>query len=227
MLTITEQSWNALLTEKILHSSWKVKQMQNTHHAQRRLWVSRVSSRVPYLKNLLYTFILCLSNVHQWAVASVGKTKILHNAIPVAKQSRDTLIANWKWTEKPNFQPQNSTNFGSGYPSDPKCKTWVDRNCNIDAPFGFPDFVRFSWAPTKNALKEGADNCGPVVRWEADEDEEDDTGGKQSSLDSFMAVNSKGRKRGSLEDLKRKRQRLGVFNELGLSKVTKFVEVAY
>ncbi|KAL7528632.1 hypothetical protein ACHAXR_004397 [Thalassiosira sp. AJA248-18] len=144
----------------------------------------------------------------------------------VAKESRDTIIANWKWTEMPNYEPQNSNEFGSGYPSDPKCKSWLESNTNVDVPFGFPDFVRFSWGPAKNALKEGAAKCGPIVRWEADEDEEDESGGKQSSLDSFMVVKGegKGRKIGNLEDLKRKRPRLGVFNELGLSKVTQFVE---
>jgi len=144
----------------------------------------------------------------------------------VAKESRDTMMANWKWTETPNYVPQNSDKFGSGYPSDPKCKAWLESNINVDVPFGFPDFVRFSWAPAKNALKEGADKSGPIVRWEADED--DESGGKQSSLDSFVVVKkgggNKGRTRGNMEELRRKKPRLGIFNELGLSKVTKFVE---
>ena len=150
----------------------------------------------------------------------------------MAKESRDTIIDNWKWTEKPNYQPQNSTEFGSGYPSDPKCKTWLDSNTNVSPPFGFPDFVRFSWGPAKNALKEGADNCGPIVKWEADEEDADDnSGGKQSSMDSFMLVNKKtegkSRTTGNLDDMRRKRTRLGIYNELGLSKVTKFAEAAY
>ena len=149
----------------------------------------------------------------------------------MAKESRDTIIRNWKWTEKPNFQPQNSTEYGSGYPGDPKCKSWLVSNTNISPPFGFPDFVRFSWGPAKKALKEGADNCGPIVRWEADDDDVDDeSGGKQASMDSFMLVNKsegKCRKSSNLEDMRRKRTRLGIYNELGLSKVTKFVEAAY
>eukprot|EP00580_Thalassiosira_gravida_P011695 CAMPEP_0201647668 /NCGR_PEP_ID=MMETSP0493-20130528/36185_1 /ASSEMBLY_ACC=CAM_ASM_000838 /TAXON_ID=420259 /ORGANISM="Thalassiosira gravida, Strain GMp14c1" /LENGTH=141 /DNA_ID=CAMNT_0048123129 /DNA_START=8 /DNA_END=433 /DNA_ORIENTATION=- len=141
------------------------------------------------------------------------------------------MISNWKWTETPNYQPQNSHAFGSGYPSDPKCKSWLDANTSIDVPFGFPDFVRFSWGPAKNALKEGGDKCGPIVRWEADEDEEDESGGRQSSLDSFVVkkkVEGKGcRKTESLEELRRKKPRLGVFNELGLSKVSKFAQTTY
>jgi hypothetical protein len=150
----------------------------------------------------------------------------------VAKESRDTIIANWKWTESPNYEPKNCNDFGSGYPSDPKCKTWLDSNCNVDVPFGFPDFVRFSWAPVKNALKEGSDKCGPLVRWEADEDEDTEEsgggGGTQSKLDSFVVSRKAERgsssgSTGNLDELRRKKTRLGIYNELGLSKVTKFV----
>eukprot|EP00804_Cyclotella_cryptica_P006556 CCRYP_012810-RA/>CCRYP_012810-RA protein AED:0.24 eAED:0.24 QI:100/1/0.85/1/0.33/0.28/7/2602/374 len=146
----------------------------------------------------------------------------------VAKESRDAMIANWKWTETNNYQPQDSKNFGSGYPSDPSCKKWLDNNCNLDPPFGFPDFVRFSWGPAKNALKGegGVSKSDPLVRWEADEEEEDESGGKQASLDLFVVAKSGSenkRKHGSMMTLGRQK-RLGVFNELGLSKVTKFIE---
>ena len=43
-----------------------------------------------------------------------------------------------------------SRTFGSGYPSDPKCKAWMDDL--HDPVFGYNDFVRFSWAPTKKRL---------------------------------------------------------------------------
>jgi len=147
----------------------------------------------------------------------------------VAKESRDTIIENWKYTEEPNYEPKNGNVFGSGYPSDPKCKTWLGSNCNVDVPFGYPDFVRFSWAPSKNALKDHGENSGHMIKWEADEDEEDDSGGKQQSLDSFVVskkAEGKGRS-GNLEELRRKKARLGIYNELGLGKVTKFVEAAY
>lgn len=152
-------------------------------------------------------------------------------SLAVAKESRDTIIANWRWTEAPNYEPKNCNNFGSGYPSDPKCKAWLDSNCNVDIPFGFPDFVRFSWAPVKNALKEGSDKCGPTVRWEADEDEEEvdeSGGGKQSKLDSFVVSRkverggNRDRCAANLDELRRKKSRIGIYNELGLAKVSKF-----
>jgi hypothetical protein len=147
----------------------------------------------------------------------------------VAKESRDSILANWKWTEGPNYEPKNSTEFGSGYPSDPKCKAWLDSNCNIDAPFGFPDIVRFSWAPTKNALKCDGGKSGSIVQWEADDDVDDESGGKQSSMDCFVVskkLENKGRKCGNMVELTKKKPRLDIFNVLGLAKVTKFVDSA-
>lgn len=142
----------------------------------------------------------------------------------MAKESRDTITASWKWTESPNYEPQNSSEFGSGYPSDPKCKTWLESNCNVDVPFGFPDFVRFSWGPAKNALKESGEKSGLIVSWEADEDEDDGSGGKQASMESFVLVKkeSKTRKGGNLDDLRRKKQRFGIFNEMGVSPTVTF-----
>ena len=35
----------------------------------------------------------------------------------VAKESRDTIIRNWKWTEGLNYEPKQSHEFGSGYVS--------------------------------------------------------------------------------------------------------------
>lgn len=43
---------------------------------------------------------------------------------------------------------------GSGYPSDPNTKAWMDANC--DPVFGFPTFVRFSWGTTKTLLEKKA-----------------------------------------------------------------------
>ena len=167
----------------------------------------------------------------------------------VAKESRDAIVRNWKWSECPNYVPQNGHEFGSGYPSDPKCVDWMKRNCNVDRPFGFPDFARFSWGPTKKLLGEGpnaaavtGDGGGdgnnsndrgkrPIIKWEADEDDENndnDGGGKQSSMQSFVVTkkvvedgNNNGGKKKMMQP-QRKKPRLAIFNELGVSKVTAF-----
>ena len=163
----------------------------------------------------------------------------------VAKESRDAIVQNWKWSEMPNFIPQNDHEFGSGYPSDPKCVQWMKSNCNVDRPFGFPDFVRFSWGPTKKLLGEGPDAATsaagggdggnnndrgkrPIIKWEADEDDEssNDGGGKQSSMQSFVVtkkVEDNGKK-AVVTQPKRKKPRLAIFNEMGLSKVAAFAE---
>jgi ribonuclease H2 subunit A len=83
----------------------------------------------------------------------------------VAKVTRDRMNENWQFSE-PLLEAK--TNFGSGYPSDPTCKKWMEDNlsCNV---FGFPDVTRFSWAPSKKALEKN----GVPVTFEADVDEDD------------------------------------------------------
>jgi hypothetical protein len=49
--------------------------------------------------------------------------------------------------------------LGSGYPSDPNTKAWIQRN--LDKTFGFPTVARFSWAPIRNAIEES----GHEVQW--------------------------------------------------------------
>ena len=78
------------------------------------------------------------------------------------------MTAKWKYSE-PSFEPIGGNDFGSGYPSDPKCKEWVEKNLGHPI-FGYPDFARFSWAPMKKTMGEG----GVTMRWEADDEEEDD-----------------------------------------------------
>ena len=82
----------------------------------------------------------------------------------MAKVTRDRIVENWKFTE-PQFQVD--LDYGSGYPSDPKCKAWMARNME-DKLFCYPDLVRFSWGPVKDACKEK----GIKVVWEADEEDE-------------------------------------------------------
>lgn len=60
------------------------------------------------------------------------------------------MLENWKYSERinPSFVTRN---YGSGYPSDPCCKQWMQDS--IDPVFGYPDIVRFSWGTTKALLE--------------------------------------------------------------------------
>ena len=62
------------------------------------------------------------------------------------KVTRDKEVKNWSFTEK----AQISRDFGSGYPSDPNSKRWLDTN--FDPVFGYPNFVRWSWKTVENEL---------------------------------------------------------------------------
>lgn len=129
--------------------------------------------------------------------------KTVSAASIAAKVARDEITRNWGWSEV-GYEPVNGTSWNSGYPSDPKCKDWIKGNLR-DGVFGFPDVVRFSWAPAKKAMEDGAVGC----KWEADdEDDEDDQ--NQPSMANFLVPNEN----------KKKRTRLGGF------KVNKGMEMA-
>ena len=59
-------------------------------------------------------------------------------------------------------------NWGSGYPSDAKCITWMKSNTN--PTFGWGPECRFSWGTAKDMLEEK--NRAVLVDWPEDEDKE-------------------------------------------------------
>ena len=69
----------------------------------------------------------------------------------VAKVTRDNIVDNWEFDDK---------NTGSGYPSDPYTKAWLQRNFNN--VFGYPNFIRFSWKTVSHIFKEKNYEC----QWE-------------------------------------------------------------
>lgn len=88
---------------------------------------------------------------------------------------RDRIISNWCFTEPKLNESRHAKNFGSGYPSDPICKEWLNQN-KMDPIFVYPDVVRFSWGPIKKLLLNDTTSFVPV-EFAADEndcDEPDD-----------------------------------------------------
>ena len=129
----------------------------------------------------------------------------------VAKVLRDRVMENFQFSE-PHLEA--GTKFGSGYPSDPICKKWMSENLS-NSVFGYPDVVRFSWGPTKNALEEN----GVAVTFAADEDDE---GGQdwaaskrqQEQMSSFLVSGDKQQGRSH-------KRRYPFFERHGLEAVTK------
>ena len=57
--------------------------------------------------------------------------------------------------------------WGSGYPSDARCSTWMKQN--IDPIFGWSNECRLSWAPAKDMLE--AKTGGTKVDWPVEDEE--------------------------------------------------------
>jgi len=82
-----------------------------------------------------------------------------------AKVIRDHRLKNWKFKEQ---RLEISHNFGSGYPSDPTTKRWLQQN--LDPVFGYPSLIRFSWKTCSAILKKSA----VPVQWDLYGEEEDE-----------------------------------------------------
>jgi len=144
----------------------------------------------------------------------------------VAKVSRDSILESWDWSET-SFESVDGKNYGSGYPSDPICKAWLEKNFS-DLVFCFPDLVRFSWGPVKQIVNER----GIKVQWEAEEDEDDlnSTAHNQTSMNSFLIPTGKrkvgvvGHKRDG-GGMQIKKNRFRFFDRKELNAVTKIVEM--
>ncbi|KAJ7931521.1 ribonuclease H-like domain-containing protein [Mycena leptocephala] len=111
------------------------------------------------------------------------KFKIVGAASVAAKVTRDACIESWVFEE--NLNPDGvagnwDTDLGSGYPSDPKTKTWL-RN-SIEPVFGMPKIVRFSWSTVKVLLEKE----GKAVEWS-------DRRGQASLIQAFESA--KGREK--------------------------------
>ncbi|XP_014473091.1 PREDICTED: ribonuclease H2 subunit A [Dinoponera quadriceps] len=78
-----------------------------------------------------------------------------------AKVSRDHAIRAWRFRED-----DVGKEYGSGYPTDPVTKSWL--SANVDAVFGFPRLVRFSWSTAEQILQAKAF----AVDWEKVEETE-------------------------------------------------------
>ena len=103
---------------------------------------------------------------------------------------RDRFAEQWKFSEVAKHDESNEAlhKFGSGYPSDPICKEWMEKNPLRDSVFGYSDILRFSWAPSKKQLEENAVS----VVFEADLDEEDeDIQQQKQGMASFLKGDKK------------------------------------
>lgn len=99
--------------------------------------------------------------------------RIVGAASIVAKTTRDRHIREWIFPEEERsaaFGPDDANRTiqfagvrGSGYPSDPATKKWMEQSW--DEIFGFPTFVRFSWGTTRTILQKRTIDVDWCVFW--------------------------------------------------------------
>ncbi|XP_049644389.1 ribonuclease H2 subunit A [Suncus etruscus] len=94
-------------------------------------------------------------------VTVAAKADALYPAVSAAsicaKVARDRAVKSWRFVEE---LEELDSEYGSGYPNDPKTKAWLRKH--VDPVFGFPQFVRFSWSTAQSLLEKEAQS----VQWE-------------------------------------------------------------
>jgi ribonuclease H2 subunit A len=92
-----------------------------------------------------------------------GTYPIVGAASIVAKTARDAVVKTWVFPEEARAAGSTGAGersgrfargYGSGYPGDPNTKQWL--SAHVDELFGFPSFVRFSWATSRLILEKKA-----------------------------------------------------------------------
>jgi ribonuclease H2 subunit A len=85
--------------------------------------------------------------------------EVMYESYLEPEQKEDEEMSGMKTSEEPSW--------GSGYPSDARCTTWLKRN--MDPVFGWGNECRFSWGTAKDMLD--AKNVAAKVEWPIDGDD--------------------------------------------------------
>ncbi|KAB2579644.1 Ribonuclease H2 subunit A [Lasiodiplodia theobromae] len=88
-----------------------------------------------------------------------------------AKVTRDAAldVCYESYASNADETPASAAGWGSGYPSDARCSTWLKRN--MDPVFGWGAECRFSWGTAKDMLEDKKSN-GVKVDWPVEDDDE-------------------------------------------------------
>uniref|UniRef100_A0A672GWH5 Ribonuclease n=1 Tax=Salarias fasciatus TaxID=181472 RepID=A0A672GWH5_SALFA len=95
-----------------------------------------------------------------------------------AKVARDRVVKDWKFAEDLG---EVDTDYGSGYPNDPKTKAWLLKY--MDPVFGYPQFVRFSWSTAQTLM----DSKAATVHWDDDDEETGEKAAQRQNNRSMLS----------------------------------------
>ncbi|KAL1903395.1 hypothetical protein Sste5346_000021 [Sporothrix stenoceras] len=88
-----------------------------------------------------------------------------------AKVTRDVAleVLYKRYAASVGADPSATPDWGSGYPSDGRCTTWLRRN--MHPLFGWGPECRFSWSTAKDMLEDSKKNGGVQVEWPEPDEE--------------------------------------------------------
>ena len=134
----------------------------------REIYIDTIGSPAVYQKKLERLFPTTLITV---AKKADSLYPCVSAASVCAKVTRDAALevcykhhASHLWGKEESAT--SGEGWGSGYPSDTRCTTWL--KSNMDSMFGWGSECRFSWGTTKDLLE--AKGSATKVDWPVDDD---------------------------------------------------------
>ena len=112
--------------------------------------------------------------------AKVTRDAALETLWRARVKARGLIGADGEDSEK--GETEDDMAWGSGYPSDGRCSTWLKGN--MHPVFGWGQECRFSWGTAKDLLETNTKNGGVKVEWPVD----DDAGDTHRLTDFFSAA---------------------------------------
>ena len=132
----------------------------------REIYIDTIGSPAVYQKKLERIFPTIMITV---AKKADSLYPCVSAASVCAKVTRDAALEVCYQTYTAVDEPQAvADSWGSGYPSDARCTTWLKGNMN--PVFGWGSECRFSWATAKELLE--ANGTGTKVEWPVEDDEQ-------------------------------------------------------
>ena len=151
----------------------------------REIYIDTIGNPAVYQKKLERIFPTCTVRVEKKADSLFP---CVSAASVVAKVTRDVscemLYKEFAKQADLDQTAEDGVAWGSGYPSDARCTTWL--KSEMDPLFGWGSECRFSWGTVKDLLELKASNA-TKVDWPADQDDEN-----MRMSDYFVAGGSSG-----------------------------------
>lgn len=173
MLKVSPSSLNAISYKAVVWMLEQIKDYPGNAPIIQDLYIDTVGDPETYKWFLRSNLSTCNQDPRDWNFTIEKKAdatyRVVGAASIIAKTMRDKSIKEWEYPENGDHARSIDKEFGSGYPGDPQCVEWLQRNRH--PVFGYPSIIRFSWSTVREIIEKGRDEGVAQMKWAADDED--------------------------------------------------------